>query len=53
MQSTNKRECSSPSSIFAGMLSPGLSTHSSNQTLSPSVRSRSAIARTTVLSREL
>ncbi len=34
MQSTSTRECSSPSSIFAGMLSPGLSTHSSNHTFS-------------------
>ena len=31
MQSTSTRECSSPSSIF-GMLSPALSTHSSNHT---------------------
>jgi len=31
MQSTSTRECSSPSSIFAGMLSPSLISHSSNQ----------------------
>jgi len=50
MQSTGTRECSRPSSVFAGMLSPGLSTHSSNHTFSPSCRSRSATARTTALS---
>jgi len=50
MQSTSTRECSSPSSIFAGMLSPGLSTHSSNHTFSPSARNRSASGRTTALS---
>jgi hypothetical protein len=50
MQSTNTRECSSPSSIFAGMLSPALITHSSNHTCNPSVRNRSATARTIVLS---
>ncbi len=44
MQSTSTRECSSPSSIFAGMLSPGLISHSSNHTRSPSARSRSATA---------
>lgn len=53
MQSTSTRECSSPSSIFAGMLSPGLSTHSSNHTFSPSLRSRFATGRTTSLSLEL
>jgi len=44
------RECSSPSSIFVGMLSPGLITLSSNQTFSPSARNRSASGRTTALS---
>jgi hypothetical protein len=32
------------------MLSPGLSTHSSNHTFSPSCRNRSASGRTTALS---
>ena len=50
MQSTNTRECSSPSSIFAGMLSPGLITHSSNHTFNPFCRNRSASGRTTALS---
>lgn len=50
MQRTSTRDCSSPSSIFAGMLSPGLSTHSSNHTFSPSLRNRSASGRTTALS---
>ena len=50
MQSTSTRERSSPSSIFAGMLSPGLITHSSNHTFTPSFRNRSARARTTALS---
>ena len=50
IQSTSTREHSSPSSIFAGMLSPGLSTHSSNHTFSPSFRNRSATGRTTSLS---
>ena len=53
MQSSSTRECSSPSSSFAGMLSPGLSTHSSNHTLSPSLRNRSANGRTIALSLEL
>jgi hypothetical protein len=34
MQSTSTWECSSTSSTFAGMLSPGLISHSSNQTRS-------------------
>jgi hypothetical protein len=50
MHSTSTRECSIPSAIFDGMLSPGLSTHSSNYALSPSCRNRSASARTTALS---
>ncbi|KAF0179326.1 MAG: hypothetical protein FD161_1425 [Limisphaerales bacterium] len=50
MQSTSTRERSSPSSIFAGMLSPGLSTHSSNHTFTPSFRNRSASGHTTALS---
>ena len=56
MQSTSPRERSSPSSIFAvfdwffSMLSPGLSTHSSNHPFTPSARNRSASGRTTALS---
>jgi len=50
MQSTSTRECSSPASIFAGMLSPGRISHSSNHTRSPSPRSRSATSRTTAVS---
>jgi len=50
MQSTSTRECSSPASIVAGMLSPGLISHSSNHTFSPSCRNRSASGRTTALS---
>jgi len=53
MHSTRTRERSNPSSIFAGMLSPGLSTHSSNQTRRPSPRRRSVNGRTTFLSFEL
>jgi len=49
MQSTSTRERSSPSSILAGMLSPHLSTHSSNHTFTPSARNRSASGRTTDL----
>jgi len=37
MQSTSTRERYSPSSIVAGMLSPGLSNHSSNHTFTPPV----------------
>ena len=50
MQSTSTRESSRPSSIFAGMLSPGRISHSSNHTRSPSFLSRSATSRTTGLS---
>ena len=50
MQSTSTRERSRPSSILAGMLSPGLTSQSSYHTLSPSDRSRSASALTISLS---
>jgi hypothetical protein len=53
MQSTSTHECSSPSSIFAGMLSLGLRTHSSSHTFSPSARNRSASGHATALSFEL
>ena len=53
MQNTSTRDCSSPSSIFKEMLSPGRSSHSSNHTRNPSAFSRSATARTTPLSLEL
>src|SRR4051812_8327382 len=53
MQRTRTREGLRPSSIFEGVLSPGLSSQSSSQTRRPSERRRSATARTTGLSCEL
>lgn len=50
MQSTSTRERSNPSSILAGMLSPGRISHSSNQTLMPSFFKRSASGRIMFLS---
>jgi hypothetical protein len=53
MQGMCTRDPSCPASIFAGMLSPGFSSHSSNQTRTLSARNHFATARTTALSFEL
>jgi len=50
MQNSSTPECSSPSSIFTEIGSPGLMIHSSNHTRSPAARRRSASSRTTGLS---
>ena len=50
MQNNSTAECSSPSSIFTEIGSPGLMTHSSNHTRRPAARNCSASSRTTGLS---
>jgi hypothetical protein len=53
MQRTSAADCSSPSSIFRGMLSPGRISHSSNHTFRPSFRRRLARWRALALSFQL
>src|SRR5688572_24745484 len=53
MHNTSAREASSPRSTAAGMLSPGLISHSSNHTRRPLALSLLAIGRTLRLSLEL
>jgi hypothetical protein len=50
MQNSSTPDCSSPSSIFTEIRSPGLMSHSSNHTRNPAARRPSASTRTTGLS---
>jgi site-specific recombinase XerD len=53
MQRMSARDCSSPCSTFAWMLSPGFNSHSSNHTFTPESCKKVAMERTTSLSFEL
>ena len=50
MQNSSTAACSSPSSIFAEIKSPGLICQASNHTRKPAARSSSASSRTSGLS---